>query len=168
MSTPDRSSPIVFAVFVMMTFYGLGAGYLESFVNYPTWPIVGATDQWVAYHKALGARVIVVLAIPALVLTLGANVLLFFWRPAAVPRWAVLAALIMLVVPVVSTMVIQIPIQIQLDRGYDQAALERLIVTSFWLRDLPGGVRAAFVGGLMIRALAHTATPIEARMADTV
>ena len=75
--TPSRSidSTPVFIAFVVLTFYSLGAGYLESFVNYPLWHIIGTTDRWVVYHQALGPRVIVVLAIPALVLSLSANVL---------------------------------------------------------------------------------------------
>ena len=77
MSPPPSSSTgstPVFIAFIVLTFYGLGAGYLESFVNYPLWHIIGGTDRWVAYHEALGPRVVVVLAIPALALSLIANV----------------------------------------------------------------------------------------------
>ena len=40
------SPSAVFAGFVILTFYSLGAGYLEGFVNYPLWHIIGATDGW--------------------------------------------------------------------------------------------------------------------------
>ena len=140
----------VFIAFVVLTFYGLGAGYLESFVNYPLWHIVGQTDRWVDYHQALGARVIVVLAIPALLLSLIANVLLFVRRPPAVPRWTVAATLSLLIIATVSTFAIQIPIQAALDVAYDRAAVDRLIASSLWLRDVPGGLRAA-IAAYMVR-----------------
>jgi hypothetical protein len=94
----STGSTAVFIAFIVLTFYGLGAGYLESFVNYPLWHIVGTTDRWVDYHQALGGRVLVVLAIPALALALIANGLLFVRRPPAVPVWTVVATLSLLVV----------------------------------------------------------------------
>ena len=142
MPVTPLSPPTVFAGFVILTFYSLGAGYLEGFVNYPLWHIIGATDRWVDYHQALGPRVIVVLAVPALLLSLIANALLFFRRPMAVPQWTVVVTLMLLLVAIVSTIAIQIPIEIQLDRAYDRAAVYRLMTTSLWLRDVPGGVRA--------------------------
>ena len=42
MSPPPSSSTgstPVFIAFIGLTFYGLGAGYLELFVNYPLWHI---------------------------------------------------------------------------------------------------------------------------------
>ena len=146
MSPPPSSSTgstPVFIAFIGLTFYGLGAGYLESFVNYPLWHIIGETDRWVAYHEALGPRVVVVLAIPALALSLIANVLLFVRRPPAVPAWTVAATLSLLLVSTASTFAIQIPIQMALDVAYDRAALDHLIWSSLWLRDIPGGIRAA-------------------------
>jgi hypothetical protein len=94
----STGSTAVFIAFIVLTFYGLGAGYLESLVNYPLWHIVGTTDRWVDYHQALGGRVLVVLAIPALALALIANGLLFVRRPPAVPVWTVVATLSLLVV----------------------------------------------------------------------
>ena len=41
----------VFTAFIVFTFYGLGAGYLESFVNYPLWRIVGETDRSIEYRR---------------------------------------------------------------------------------------------------------------------
>jgi hypothetical protein len=150
-STRSSAPAVIFTAFVVLTFYTLGAGYLESFVNYPLWHVIGGTDQWRAYHVALGPRVVVVLAVPALVLQLIANVLLLFRRPPAVPLWAAAVTLILLIVAVVSTAAIQIPIQTQLDIAYDRAVVDRLIVTSLWLREVPAGIRAAIVALLLYR-----------------
>jgi hypothetical protein len=144
-----------FVSFIVLTYFTLGAGYLESFVNYPLWHIVGETDRWVEYHRALGPRIAVLLAFPVLMLSPIANVLLFFVRPVSIPRWTVWSTLVLLVVSIVSTLVIQIPIQIQLDSAYDRAAVERLISTSLWLRDLVGGCRAIIAAYMLRRVLLY-------------
>ena len=159
MSPPPSSSTGSTPVFIVLTFYGLGAGYLESFVNYPLWHIIGATDRWVAYHEALGPRVVIVLAIPALALSLIANLLLFVRRPPAVPAWTVAATLSLLLLSTASTLVIQIPIQMALDVAYDRAALDRLISSSLWLRDVPGGIRAV-VAAYMLRLVVSGSMPV--------
>jgi hypothetical protein len=141
--SPPTSSTSIFIAFIVLTFYGLGAGYLESFVNYPLWHIVGTTDRWVDYHRELGARVVVVLALPAVALSLLVNLLLLVRRPPEVPLWTVVATLSLLLIAAVSTVAVQIPIQAALDAGYERAAVDRLIWSSLWLRDIPGGIRAA-------------------------
>jgi hypothetical protein len=147
------AGPWTFVVFIVLTFYTLGAGYLESFVNYPLWHIIGETDRWTDYHRALGPRIAIVLALPVLILSPIANVLLFFVRPRRLPPWTIWATLVLLLVAIVSTLVIQIPIQMQLDTAYDRAAVDRLIATSLWLRDLVGGGRAIIAGYMLHRVL---------------
>jgi hypothetical protein len=144
----------MFVIFIVLTFFTLGAGYLESFVNYPLWHIIGESDRWTEYHRALGPRIAVVLAIPVLILSPIANVLLFFVRPASIPPWTIWATLVLLLVAIVSTLAIQIPIQMQLDAAYDRAAVDRLISTSLWLRDLVGGGRAIIAAYMLRRVLA--------------
>jgi hypothetical protein len=155
-----RSTP-VFIAFIVLTFYGLGAGYLESFVNYPLWYILGETDRWVAYHQALGPRVVVVLAIPVLALSLIANVLLCVFRPPALPTWTIATTLLLLLVGIVSTLVIQIPIQMALDVAYDRAAIDRLITSSLWLREIPGGLRAAIAAYMLYLVLPASAPAVD-------
>lgn len=161
-SSASRGSTAVLTAFIVLTFYSLGAGYLESFVNYPLWHIIGPTDRWVAYHEALGPRVVVVLAIPAIALSLIANALLLRFRPPVVPTWTVAATLALLVVGSVSTFAIQIPIQVRLDAGYDRATVDHLISSSLWLRELTGGLRAAIAGYMLHLALAAPAHAADA------
>jgi hypothetical protein len=142
-----------FILFVMVVMYSTGAGFVESFVNYPLWHIIGPTNVWIDYHQALGAKIIVTLAIPSLLISLTLNVWLFFKRPAAVPRWTVWACLILLLIACISSATIQIPIQAQLDSGYDKALVDKLIVSGFWLRDFVGILRLPLVAYMMYRAL---------------
>jgi hypothetical protein len=64
-------------------------------------------------------------------------------RPAAIPAWAVWAAIAAQAVVWVSTVTIQVPIQIQLgDHGLSVELIERLIKTNFWLRRIPYAIFA--------------------------
>lgn len=160
---PPGGTPL-FVSFVVLTFYGLGAGYVESFVNYPLWYIVGESDRWVEYHRALGPRVLVFLAVPVVLLSLVVNALLFVRRPPAVPAWTVTAALSLLLIIALSTIVIQIPIQIALGAAFDRAALDRLITSSLWLRDVPGTLRAGIIGYMLYLVASRSAgVPMSSR-----
>jgi hypothetical protein len=148
----------VFTAFVVLTLYSIGAGYLESFVNYPLWHVIGGADEWVAYRQVLGPRVLIVLALPALA-SLVTSVLLFFVRPPSVPAWTVAATSALLLLALVSTLAIQLPIQSRLDVAYDRAAVDWLMTTSLWLRDVPGGISAALVAYMLHRAVSTSARP---------
>jgi hypothetical protein len=116
-----------------LTFYCLGASYVEGFVNYRTWPLVGAAE-FVAYHKALSPRIIATLVVPV-ALQLLMSVLLLWFRPPAIPRWAVIPPIVCGVVNWASTIFVQIPIQAELNSGKSLELIERLIVTD-WLRKI--------------------------------
>ena len=71
------------------------------------------------------------------------TILLLWSRPAAIPLWAVWAAIGLQVVVWVSTAAIQVPIQFQLsDHGLSIPLIDRLIETNFWLRRIPFGICA--------------------------
>jgi len=107
----------------------MGAAFVESFVNYPLWHIIGKTDTWISYHTALGPRIIATLAVPALLLQLITNILLIFFRPLAVPTWMIWVTLLLLLIAIASSAFIQIPIQFQLDSGYSTELVDHLIST---------------------------------------
>lgn len=145
-----------FIFFTALTFYTLGAGYVESFVNYPTWYILGKTDQWIEYHVALGSRIIVALAFPTLVLSLISNVLLLFFKPPEIARWMVWSTLLLLMVGILSSLFIQIPIQVRLDQGYNEALVDQLISTSFWLREVMAAIRCCLVAWMIYSIIKKT------------
>ena len=124
-----------------LVFYGTGAAVVESFVNYPSWRLIGS-DEFIAYHQFISPRVLAFLVAPLLLGTVF-TILMLWSRPAAVPAWAVWAALAAQAVVWASTAAIQAPIQIQLsDRGLSSELIERLIETNFWLRRIPYAICA--------------------------
>ncbi len=151
MQTPAKTSVWLFLITFALVFYGMGAASVESFVNYPTWPLIGA-NEFRAYHRALGPLIVGYMVIPMLVTTILTVVLLWF-RPAYIPRWMVWLAIGLQLVVWVSTVTIQLPIQGQLSAdGLSLALIDRLRVTSFWLRRVPH-IANAFLFLWMMSAL---------------
>lgn len=131
-----------FALAFGFVFYGNGAAFIESFVNYPSWPLVGASE-FVTFHRFIGPRVITFLVAPALLGTVLTATLLRF-RPHAVPAWSVWVAILLQLIMWISTATIQIPIQMELgNHGFSTPLVERLVETNFWLRRVPYGACAA-------------------------
>lgn len=148
----------VAAAFLLLTFYTAGGGTVESFVNYPTWLLIGEAE-FKAYHHALGPRIVFTLVVP-LLLSTGFNVLLFWFRPAAIPRWSVWATLLLVLFTWISTALIQIPIQAQLgESGFSRAAIERLIATDLPFRVVPSYLRLAVSFRMLLLVLSRKTYP---------
>ena len=131
----------IFLMAFALVFYGTGAAFMESFVNYASWHLIGA-EEFIAYHQFISPRVLMFLVAPLLCGT--AFTILMLWsRPAGIPVGAVWAAIAAQAVAWISTVTIQVPIQIQLsDHGLSVELIERLIETNFWLRRIPYAICA--------------------------
>jgi len=126
----------IFLIGFALVFYGTGASFIESFVNYPSWRFIGA-GEFTAYHQFITPRVLIFLVAP-LLLSTAFTVLMLWSRPDAIPAWAVWVAIAAQVIVWVSTATIQLPIQNQLsEHGLSVELIERLIKTNFWLRRIP-------------------------------
>jgi hypothetical protein len=148
MKTSTKSSVWLFLFTFALVFYGMGAASVESFVNYPTWPLIGA-NEFRAYHRALGPLIIGHMVIPMLVTTI-LTILLVWFRPASVPRWMIWLAIVLQLVVWASTLTIQLPIQGQLSAdGLSLPLIDRLRVTSFWFRRVPHIANAFLFLGMM-------------------
>ena len=125
MQTSNKTSIWLFLISFALVFYGMGASFVESFVNYPTWRLIGA-NEFRAYHQALGPLVIGYMVIPMLITTI-LTILLLWFRPAPIPQWAIWLAVVLQLIIWVSTVAIQLPIQVQLSRdGLSLPLIERL------------------------------------------
>ena len=136
MNTRARLSAWLFLITFALTFYGMGASFIESFVNYPTWRLVGA-DEFRAFHRGLSPLVIGYMVVPLMLATI-LNVALLWLRPAAIPLWPIGLCIALRLVAWVSTFTIQIPIQMELSSGgLSLPLIDRLIFTDWWLRKVP-------------------------------
>ena len=158
----------IFALAFVLVCYGNGAACVESFVNYPSWRLIGASE-FTAYHAFIGPRVIAFLVAPALLGTV-CTALLLRSRPAAIPLWSVWVAVALQMVIWLSTATIQWPIQQDLHaHGFSAPLVERLIETNLWLRRLPYAACAVVFLWMAARVAApearHCSRPPDHRMA---
>jgi hypothetical protein len=131
----------IFVLAFALVFYGNGAAFIESFVNYPSWHLIGATE-FTAYHKFIAPRVVAFLVAPALFGTV-LTVLLLKFRPSRIPLWSVWLAVLLQAVVWVATATIQIPIQFELgEQGFSATVMDRLVQTNWWFRRVPYAVCA--------------------------
>jgi len=148
-------------------FYGMGVGYVESFVNYPLWLVVGPTD-WLAFRHAIPSfqSFVLVFLLPAFapVLLLGP---LAWFRPRAVPGWAValVAAGFGWIVYITATYFVP-HLQAPLDAAYSAPLIRELMRNDLLLRGPVGLLVWLLPAWMLVRAVRHpTAAATPARPA---
>lgn len=142
----------VFLIAFALVFYGTGAAFIESFVNYSSWHLIGAAE-FTQYHRFISPRVIAFLVAPMLLGTAFTIALLWF-TPPGIALWAVWLAIVLQAIVWISTATIQLPIQFALSAdGLNVALIDRLIDTNIWLRRIPYGVCAALFLWMASRVL---------------
>ena len=121
----------MFFVFFMLVFYSFGAGVMDSFAIYHSWLFVGEAE-FANMHQKISDRIVSLYVLPLVICTI-VNVLLFWFRPASLPKCLVWRTFACVMVIWLSSVFIQIPIQFQLHHGKDLALLNKLILTD-WIR----------------------------------
>lgn len=139
-------------LFFMLSFYCFGAGMLDSFALYHSWLFVGE-DEFAAVHQAAGQRIVLIFVLPTFVLTI-ITILLFWYRPSIIPKYLIWMALGCQLVSWLSSAFIQIPIQLELDKGKDEALLNRLISTD-WIRIIAWGIYIVIIVQIIFRLYSH-------------
>jgi hypothetical protein len=144
-------------VFALMFYVG-GASFIESFVNYPTWKLIGA-NEFQNYHNALSSLIIRLMVLPWLV-EIVLTILLVWFRPPVIPPTAIVAALTLNLIALVSTIFIQIPIQTELgENGLSLYAIDKLIETDpiRWLALIIKAIVYLWMMSLVVKRLAAAA-----------
>jgi uncharacterized BrkB/YihY/UPF0761 family membrane protein len=135
MTNSNRISSIVFSIYILLAFYVLGGGIVNSLVGYRTWREVGA-NEFPKFHQ-VDSNLIIPLFVIFFFLTFIPQVLLFWFRPVVIPKWMVWLALLFNLITLISTLTIQIPIQKELDSKFSLELIERLISTDMMYRRIP-------------------------------
>ena len=129
------TSAFIFSVYILLEFYVLGAGMVTSLVGYRIWKWVGP-NEFPRFHQADNAHIIPVFVI-FFFLSFIPQILLFWFRPSAIPKWMVWLALGLNLIMLFSSITIQIPIQMELDTRFSMELIERLISTDLAFRVFP-------------------------------
>ena len=135
MTTKNKISTIVFSVYILLSFYVFGGGIVNSLVAYRTWRAVGA-NEFPEFHQ-IDSSLIIPLFVVFVFLSFVPQILLFWFRPMVIPRWTVFSALFFNLIALISSITIQIPIQIELDKAFSLELIDRLISTDFIYRKIP-------------------------------
>lgn len=135
MTNKNKISTIVFSVYILLAFYVFGGSIVNSLVAYPTWRAVGE-NEFPKFHQIDSARIIPLFVVFVL-LSFIALILLFWFRPLMIPKKLVWLALFLNLIAIVSTITIQIPIQIELDKRFSLELIDRLISTDLIYRKIP-------------------------------
>jgi hypothetical protein len=116
----------IFVVLVTVAcFYCTGASWMLQIVCYPTYLLVGE-KEFVPFHVSFGRRLLV--AVVPMFLTCLATFALLFVRPASVPAWAVIVTAICGAVILITTVALEVPKHLKLDReGKSDALINGLV-----------------------------------------
>ncbi len=135
MTPENKISSIVFSVYILLTFYVFGGGIVNSLVAYRTWRAVGA-EEFPAFHQ-IDSSLIVPIFVIFFFLSFIPQIILFWYRPQVIPKSLVWLALGFNLIALVSTIFIQIPIQMELSKQFSLEAIDRLISTDLIYRRIP-------------------------------
>src|SRR5262249_46373628 len=124
---------LIFVTTFALMFYILGATFMEGFVNYRTWRLIGPAE-FPAYHRSVGRKAVPFVALPV-VFSLLTNAVLLRYHPGWIPAWCLWCTLILTLFALGISAAFQIPIQLDLDRnGWSQphqpAYLDRMAASS--------------------------------------
>ncbi|MBC8074296.1 MAG: hypothetical protein IAG13_38610 [Deltaproteobacteria bacterium] len=127
----------VTAIYLILSFYCLGALVIENDVNYPSWQWIG-DQEFPQFHRRLEQRLLVPFMAP-LTLLLVANLAMVWFHLRGVPRYIVWLSAINCVYLLAESLLIQVPIHETLDHVKTNAVLEELHRTHLYYR-LPSEV----------------------------
>ena len=135
MNKRNKISTLVFTIYVLLAFYVFGGGMVTSLVTYRTWEWVGP-NEFPRFHQTDNAQIIPVFVI-FFFLSFVPQILLFWFRPAVIPKWMIWLALLFNLTMLISSITVQIPIQMELDKRFSMELIERLISTDLTFRVIP-------------------------------
>ena len=130
-----KVSSIIFSIYILISFYVFGGGIVNSLVAYRTWRWVGV-EEFPKFHQ-VDSKLIIPLFVIFFLLSFIPQILLFWFRPVAIPGWVIFLALLFNLITLISTITVQFPIQTKLDQAFSHDLIERLISTDMIYRRIP-------------------------------
>lgn len=126
----------LFILFFGLLYYSVGAGFVESFVNYPLWSFVGERD-WLAFRlSGTAAGFFLTFLIPS-ILPMFLSILLFWWRPTGFSKSFLLVFLLTNIWTTIITAIYFVPkIQLPLDKVFSLVLINDLNANNFLYRGL--------------------------------
>jgi len=154
MTISNKISTIVFSVYILLAFYVFGGGIVNAMVAYRTWRAVGA-NEFPEFHR-IDSSLIIPLFVIFYFLSFIPQIFLFWFRPMSISKGLIWLALIFNLITLISTITIQIPIQIELDKRFSLELIDRLISTDFMYRRIPMLLMACINFIMLYKVVKHS------------
>ena len=117
-------------LFLLMVFYCYGAGMMDYFAIYKPWKMIAEKD-FAGFHQYQGQFVINIFVIPSAVMTL-LNILVVLFPPRYLGGKLPGFALAAYAFDWIFSFTMQIPVQLQLEKGKSMELLNELLHTNWW------------------------------------
>ncbi len=156
MTKKNKISTLVFSIYILLSFYVFGGGIVNSLVAYRTWRAVGE-NEFPKFHQIDSSLIIPLFVLP-IFLSYIPQILLLWFRPLIIPKWLVGLGLLFNLIGLISTITIQIPIQIELDTRFSLELIERLISTDMIYRKIPMFLLAITNFIMLYKVVKHSGT----------
>ncbi|MEP7080682.1 MAG: hypothetical protein ABI784_08130 [Ginsengibacter sp.] len=135
MRNKSTISSTIFSIYIAISFYVFGGGIVNSMVAYRTWRQVGAAE-FPAFHH-IDSKFILPFFVAFFFFSFIPQILLLWFRPIGIPKWMVISALLFNLIALISTIAIQIPIQMKLEEAFSLPLINKLINTDMIFRRIP-------------------------------
>jgi hypothetical protein len=135
MKNKSDLNSIIFTAYIVLSFYVFGGGIVNAMVGYRTWSFVGA-NEFPKFHQ-IDAQQIFPFFVAFFFISIIPHVLLFWFRPSVINKSLIWATFFLYLIALISTVVIQIPIQKELNDHQSLELIEKLIKTDLMFRRIP-------------------------------
>jgi len=140
---------IIFNLFCALSFFSFGTAMMDYFLVYPSRAIIGARE-FVEYHALLERAILPVSVVPFFIITI-LNIILLWVKSFKVNRWLLVGSLICLVLDWISSIFIQIPMNLELNHGKNLDLIQAVMDTN-WGRIFLESLQAILVFLMMMRS----------------
>lgn len=135
-------------LFATLSFYSYGTAMMDYFIIYPSRHLVGS-DEFVAYHALLERGIVFISVLPFLIITL-LNAFLLWKRPAGISVVWLWISLLVLLLDWVSTILLQIPMNLELSEGKNPLLIQQVINTN-WARVVLETIQVVLAFALLLQ-----------------
>lgn len=128
-TTEKQTLVLLTNLFIALSLFSYGTAMMDYFLVYPSRLIVGE-PEFISYHSLLEERILPISVIPFALMTI-LNVVLVWKRPTFVAGTLVWLSMICLLLDWVSSLTLQIPMNLQLNHGKDTALIQSVMDTNY-------------------------------------
>lgn len=142
---------LLFLLLFAVVFFQTGAHISQAFVNYPAWQFIDR-ESFPNYHRVMTIGALRILLLPRII-EIGIAIVVFCFPPRPLKRWMIAVGIVLTLVALLSTVLIQLPIQRQLGTVSNTPELLAQLRSTDGIRQTAELIRAALYFWIMTLVL---------------